>query len=77
MVDKEGLRIYFLALVEKNLSVGTLSSAYEEYQIVAGGKVADVRHPVGYLTADGIVIFKCSIRRNVLLDVFYNLAEFI
>ena len=50
-------------------------SADEENQFVGGCEVLDVRHAVGYLPADGIVILERGIRGDVLLDVCHNLPE--
>ena len=36
-------------LVEQHLAVGTLASADEEKEVVAGGKLLDVGHAVGHL----------------------------
>ena len=40
-------------------------------------KLADIRHAVGYGTADGVERTESSIRRHVLLDIFDDTMELI
>ena len=55
------IRIYLETFLKQNLPVLTFMSAYKEYQIVAGCKLAYIRHAVCYLTAYCIVILKSRI----------------
>ena len=76
-VYQMGIRVDFLAFAEQHFSIGTFLATYEEYQIVRSGKFPYVRNTIGYLPADGIVIFECDIRRDMFFDVFYDFLEFI
>ena len=44
-------------------------ATHEKHQVVAGGKIGDVGHAIGYLTADGVEATEDGIGRDVLLDV--------
>ena len=77
MVDEVGVGVHLQTFVEENLAVRALASAHEEDKVVVRGKAADVRHPVGYLSADGVVILEGGIGRNVCLDVLHDLAELV
>lgn len=44
---------------------------------MVGSKGSDIGHPVGYLATDGVVIFETCFRRNMFLDVGYDLSEFV
>ena len=41
------------------------------------GKLPDVRHPIGYLTAYCVIECECGFRADVLLYVFYNASELV
>ena len=77
LIDEACVRVHLLAFVVQDFTVRALASAYEEHQVVASRKLADVRHAVGYLSADGVVILEGGIRRDVCLDVFHDLAELV
>ena len=64
-----GVGIDAQTLVEQHLAVGALASADEEDEIMTGGKLRDVRHSVGYRTADGVEGAEGGFRRDVLLDI--------
>ena len=69
--------VHLLAFAEQHLAVGALLAADEEYQIVRGGKLTDIRNAVGYLTADGVVVFEGCVGRDVLFDILYDALEFV
>ena len=69
--------VHLLAFAEQHLAVGAFLAADEEYQVVRGGKLADVGDAVGYLPADGVVVFEGGLGRDVLLDVLHDAAEFV
>ena len=50
-LDEVAVGVYALAFVEEHAPVAALASAHEEYQVVAFGERADVRHAVGHLAA--------------------------
>lgn len=69
--------VHLQTFAEKHLAVGAFLAADEEYQVVRGGKLADVGDAVGHLSADGVVIFERDIGRDVLLDILYDALEFV
>ena len=70
ILDKVGVGIDTQALVVEHLAVGTLTPADEEDEVVAGGKLRDVRHTVGDGAADGVEALEGGAGRDVRLDIF-------
>ena len=70
ILDEVGVGIDTQALVVEDLSVGTLTATDEKDEVMAGSKLRDVRHAVGYAAADGIETLEDGLRRDVRLDVF-------
>lgn len=66
-----------LALVEEYPPVAAFLATDKENDVVARGELADVRHAVGHLPADGVVVFESSVGADVLFDVFHNPTEVI
>ena len=53
-LDKVAVWIYAVALAEEHFAIAALASADKEDEVVACGKLGDVRHTVGYRAADGV-----------------------
>ena len=66
------IRVYAEAFAEEDFSIRTFLATYEEDYVVRGGKLADVGDAVGHLSADGVVILKGYVGRDVLLDVCHD-----
>lgn len=77
IVDEVRVGVDTEAFVEEYLAVTALLAADEENQVVGGGKLADVGDAVGYLAADGIVVLKADVGRDVRLDILYNTAKLV
>lgn len=71
------VRIDTETLLEENFSVGALSARNKNNHIMAGGKLSYVRHPVGYLTTDGIETAEDSVLRYMLLDIVNDGMELV
>ena len=66
------IRVDAEAFAEEDFPIRAFLATYEEYYVVRGGKLADVGDAVGHLSADGVVILKGYVGRDVLLDVCYD-----
>ena len=64
-----GVRIDAQTFVEEYLAITALPSADKEDKIVAGGKLRDIRHTVGYRTTDRIEALEGGIWGDMGLDV--------
>ena len=71
------VRVHAQALVEKHLSIGTLTTTDKENKIVLRGKAGDIRHAVGHRTADGVEALKGSTFGNMRLDIVDDAMELI
>ena len=69
--------IYALAFLEEYFSVTTLPSTDKEDDIVLGGKIGDIRHAIGYLTADGVKALELGTLHDMLLAIVDNAMELI
>ena len=66
-----------MAFLEKYFAVRTFVSAYEEYQIVCGGKLAYFGHTVCHLPANGVIILESGRGDDMCLNVGNYFPEFI
>ena len=64
-----GIWVDFFAFAEQHFSVRTFLATHKEYQVVRSGKFPYVWNAIGYLSADGIIIFECDIRRDMFFDI--------
>lgn len=69
--------IHPLAFFEEHAPIAALLAADEQDDIVARGKLTNVRHAVGNLATDGVVVLEGGLGINVLIDVFHDSAEFV
>ena len=69
--------VHAQALVEKHLSIGTLTTTDKEDEIVLCGKAGDIRHAVGYRAADGVEALEGGTLRYVRLDIVDDAMELI
>ena len=76
-VYQVGIWVDFFAFAEQHFSVRTFLATHKEYQVVRSGKFPYVWNAIGYLSADGIIIFECDIRRDMFFDIFYDFLEFV
>ena len=76
-VYQVGIWVDFFAFAEQHFSVGTFLATHKEYQVVRSCKFPYVWNAIGYLSADGIIIFECDIRRDMFFDIFYDFLEFV
>ena len=63
------------AFVVQDFSIGTFFAAHEKNHIVARGEIADVRHAVSHLAANGVVVTEGGCGRDVRADVFHDFPE--
>ena len=76
-LDVVGVGVGLQALLIQHLAVAALAAAHEEYEVVWGGKGADVGQAIWYLTADGVVVAKLYIGGDALLDGLYDEAKLV
>ena len=77
VLDEVAVGIDAQALVEEHLAVGTLAATDEEDKVVLRGKLRDVGHTVGHITADGVEALEGGIWRDVRLDVVDDAVELV
>ena len=68
-LDEVTVGIDTTALIEQYLAITALATTDEEDEVVAGGKLRDVGHAVGYRATDGVKGAEGGIRRDVRLDI--------
>lgn len=61
--------------LKENAAVAAFEATHEDDDIVAHGKIADIRQAIGHLSADGVVGTECGRRLDVRRDIVHNLAE--
>ena len=66
-----------VASVEEHLTVRALAPADEEDEIVLGGKLRDVRHTVGHVTADGVEALEDGSWGDMRLDIVDDAVELV
>ena len=71
------VRIDAATFVEQHLAVRAFSSTYEKNKIVLRGERSNIRHAIGYLSADGIEAPKGCHRRYMRPNIVYNAVEII
>ena len=76
-LNEMGVRIDAQAFVEQHLSITALSATDEKDQVVTAGKVRDVGHSIGDITADGVEALKGGLWRDVLPYVFYDALKLV
>lgn len=64
-----------LAFVIERVPVGAFLSADKKNHVVACRKIPDMRHAVGHLPADGIVVPEGGTGRNMFFYVLYDFPE--
>ena len=69
--------VHTQTLVEKHLTIRTLSSTDEEDQIMFRSKTGDVRHAIGYRTTDGVEALERSSLGDMRLDIVDDTMELI
>ena len=74
-LDLVAVGVHRLALLEEHLTVGALLSADKEDEVVARGKLGDVGHAVGHLSADGVEAAEGSAGGDVALDIVDDAVE--
>ena len=77
VLDEVAVGIDAQTLVEEHLAVGTLTATDEEDKVVLRGKLRDVGHTVGHITADGVEALEGGIWRDVRLDVVDDAVELV
>ena len=77
ILDQTSVGVYAQALVEEHLTVRALAPADEEDEIVLGGKLRDVRHTVGHVTADGVEALEDGSRGDMRLDIVDDAVELV
>ena len=75
--NQVGVRVDAQTHVEEHLTITALASADEENEVVAGGKLGDVRHAVGDGTTDGVETLEGSLRRDMRLDIVDDTVELV
>ena len=71
------VRIDLQALVKEHLTITALSATDKQNQVVARGKLRDIRHTVGHRTTDGIETLKMGVGGDMRLDIVDDTVVFI
>ena len=66
-----------MALGKKNATVAALAAAHKEYEFVLAGELANLRDPVGYRAADGVIALKLDARLHALADLVDDASKFL
>lgn len=56
------------------MTIAAFTTADKEYYIMMSGKVGNMWHTVGYLTANSVVALECRFCGNVALNIVYYMA---
>ena len=65
------------AFSEKNLAVATFAAAHEKDEVVAGGKLTDLRYAVSHRATNGVVALQFCPASHSLLHRLDNLLQFL
>ena len=67
--------IHLVTFFKEYAAVAALAARHEKYEMVARGKLGNVRHAVGHLAADGVEVAELGRWLDALADVVHHLAE--
>ena len=71
------MRVHLQTFVKQHLAIRTFSPRHKQHYIVACGKVGDVGHPIGHLTADGVEALESGVGRDVGLNIVDDVVELV
>ena len=72
-----GVGVHIFAFLVKDSAVGAFFAADEDEEFVVPCEGPQARHAVGYLSANGIVVFERRRRRDMRLDIIDDLPVFL
>ena len=69
--------VYLQAFVKQHLAIRAFPPGHKQHHVVACGKVGDVGHAIGHLTADGVEALEGGVGRDMGLNVVDDVMELV